>query len=163
MMAPLGRSSRATIPWGQGRSRGQRRSKCQTWANKRGKRRGNATAVQSIRCPTTSALGYLRPPRIAPVWRVRRRSELFNFRPCRWACRQVGNHRAEARRNRSPRCLHGTMWCFAFVFLQRLSGAMVRPRRSRKPIVTIAPLVTAALAPARTFQPCHFRLHRVAV
>ena len=44
-----------------------------------------------------------------PIWRVRRRSELFSLHLCRRVCRQSGSRRAEARRNRSPRCLRGTM------------------------------------------------------
>src|SRR5262249_36009638 len=39
---------------------------------------------------------------------LRRRSELFNFRSCRRVCRQLKSRHAEARKNRSPRCLHGT-------------------------------------------------------
>ena len=34
---------------------------------------------------------------------------LFSLRSCSWVCRQSGSRRAEARRNRSPRCLRGTM------------------------------------------------------
>src|SRR5262245_30072861 len=34
---------------------------------------------------------------------------LFSIRSCSWVCRQSGSRRAEARRNRSPRCLRGTM------------------------------------------------------
>jgi hypothetical protein len=40
---------------------------------------------------------------------VRRRSELFSLRSCRRVCRRAGSRRAEARRNRSPRCLRGTL------------------------------------------------------
>src|SRR6516162_3343127 len=35
--------------------------------------------------------------------------EVFSLRSCRRVCRRVGSRRAEARRNRSPRCLRGTM------------------------------------------------------
>jgi len=40
---------------------------------------------------------------------VRRRSELFSLRLCGRVCRRVGSRRAEARRNRSPRCPRGTV------------------------------------------------------
>src|SRR5262249_33257560 len=36
-------------------------------------------------------------------------SRAFNLRSCRRVCRRGGSRRAEARRNRSPRCLRGTM------------------------------------------------------
>src|SRR5215471_2709618 len=36
-------------------------------------------------------------------------ADLFSLRLCRRVCRRVGSRRAEARRNRSPRCLRGTM------------------------------------------------------
>jgi hypothetical protein len=37
------------------------------------------------------------------------RWEVFNLRSCRRVCRRLGSRRAEAQRNRSPRCLRGTM------------------------------------------------------
>src|SRR6516164_9453451 len=42
-----------------------------------------------------------------PVSRVRRRGD-FSVRSRRRVCRRVGSRRAEAQRNRSPRCLRGT-------------------------------------------------------
>ena len=39
------------------------------------------------------------------------RSQLFSLRLYRRVCRRLGSRRAEARRNRSPRCLRGTMPC----------------------------------------------------
>src|SRR5262249_59102565 len=51
----------------------------------------------------------------SPRWRAGERvagtssTVLFSLRSCRRVCRRVGSRRAEARRNRSLRCLRGTI------------------------------------------------------
>jgi hypothetical protein len=47
--------------------------------------------------------GSKNPPKLLAEWGV------FSLRACRRVCHRVGNRREEAQRNRSPRCLRGTM------------------------------------------------------
>ena len=57
---------------------------------------------------------------------LRRRSELFNFRSCRRVCRQLKSRHAEARKTRSPRCLHRTTPRARYASTESRPGALGR-------------------------------------